>query len=63
MRSRMHAADLLVYLRLFAPLDMSYVEIRNLVAIRRAHGRPLGVRAYAAIHTAIAEHESGPPAG
>jgi len=52
--------DLVAYLA--ASADMSWSTIRNLVAMRYAHGRPMSWRAYEHLRAALETLEMGSPA-
>jgi len=57
--AEMLEADLVAYLTIAAPPDMPWSQIRNLVAMRRAHGRPITMQAYTAIRLVLAAEEAG----
>jgi hypothetical protein len=58
----MKAADLTRFLTQSAYADLTARRraalVRNLFAIRRAHGRPMSVRAYRAIVAALLKHDT-----
>lgn len=56
----MDAHDLDGYLATEAPTDMPWWQLRNLVAMRRALGRPLSQRTYEAIRSRLEAEEAGP---
>lgn len=56
----MTAPDLAVYLEHVAPSEMSWSQIRNLAAIRRAYDRPISVFGFEAIRHVLATAEAKP---
>lgn len=53
-------ADLVTYLLHDAPRCMTWSQLRSLVALRRAHGRPLSPKTYATIRLVLLAHDVDP---
>jgi hypothetical protein len=49
--------DLVAYLTHAAPADIPWSQVRNLTRIRRAWGRPISMRGYAALRLMLGVEE------
>lgn len=56
----MYCRDLVAYLTIAAPPDMPWLQLRNLIAMHRAHGRPMSLHVLHAIRLVLAAHDHEP---
>jgi hypothetical protein len=53
--------DLVAYLMIAAPDNIPWSQVRNLIRIRRAYGRPMSVQTLVAIRLVLAAHDHAAP--